>query len=72
MALAINHTFAKVQLDADIKAGKYGNIRLFQYVALLVTALGGAGPFGGDRVSTWHRASRAVWQRSLRPLEAHK
>ena len=31
MALAINHTFAKAQLDADIKAGKYGNIRLFQY-----------------------------------------
>jgi len=32
MDLALQYTFSKPRLDKDIKAGKYSNIRLFQYV----------------------------------------
>lgn len=31
MDLALEYTFSKAQLDADVKAGRYDNIRLFQY-----------------------------------------
>ena len=31
MDLALQYTFSKPQLDQDVAAGKYSNIRLFQY-----------------------------------------